>query len=155
MPYRICKAFRVENAHMLMKHPEKCKYPHGHSRKVDVMLSARELDAADMVCDFKAVKIAVGEFLDTFDHAICVNSSDPFLAALREIPGSRLIVYPETDPTTEVMAKHIFEHIKEAIAKDAIYPTADGKPSYRIGKDVALERVRVWETTDSWAEYWE
>jgi hypothetical protein len=63
LPYRICKAFRVENAHMLSKHPEKCKFPHGHSRRVEVVLSAETLDAADMVCDFKAVKLAIGEFM--------------------------------------------------------------------------------------------
>lgn len=155
MPYRICKAFRVENAHMLSKHPEKCKFPHGHSRKVEVILSAHELDAADMVCDFKAVKLAVGEFIDSFDHAICINSTDPFLPALKELPGSRLIVYPESDPTTEVMAKHIFEHIKEAIAKDVSYFTLDAKAEYCIGRNVKLERVRLWETVESWAEYWE
>lgn len=155
MPYRICKAFRVENAHMLMKHPEKCKYPHGHSRKVEVMLSGAELDASDMLCDFKAVKLAVGEFIDTFDHAICMNSNDPFLASLNALPGSRVIVYPETDPTTEVMAKHIYDHIKAALATDTTYSTPNTHTNYRIGKNVKLERVRLWETADSWAEYWE
>lgn len=155
VPYRICKAFRVENAHMLTKHPEKCKYPHGHSRKVEVLLSGDELDASDMVCDFKAVKLAVGEFIDSFDHAICVNSTDPFLVALREIPGSRVIVYPETDPTTEVMARHIFEHIKTALAADVEYSTPNTHARYRIGAGVKLDRVRLWETVDSWAEYWE
>ncbi|MEI6235987.1 MAG: 6-carboxytetrahydropterin synthase [Planctomycetota bacterium] len=155
MPYRICKAFRVENAHMLMKHPEKCKYPHGHSRKVEVMLSGDELDAADMVCDFKAVKLAVGDFLDSFDHAICVNSNDPFLPALQALPGSRLIVYPDTDPTTEVMAKHIYDHIKAAITNDIVYSTPNTHANYRIGKHVKLDRVRLWETVESWAEYWE
>jgi 6-pyruvoyltetrahydropterin/6-carboxytetrahydropterin synthase len=140
---------------MLMKHPEKCKYPHGHSRKVEVVLSAWELDAADMVCDFKAVKLAVGAFIDSFDHAICVNSNDPFVPALQEMPGSRVIVFPESDPTTEVMARHIFEHIKGAITKDVSYATTDGNAAYRIGAHVKLERVRLWETVESWAEYWE
>jgi 6-pyruvoyltetrahydropterin/6-carboxytetrahydropterin synthase len=153
VPYRICKTFRVESAHMLSKHPEKCKFPHGHSRRIEVILSAESLDGADMVCDFKAVKLAVGAFLDTFDHAICVNSNDPFLSRLKELPGSRVVVYPETDPTTEVMARHIFEHIKQALARDATYPTADGLSAYRIGRNVKLERVRLWETVESWAEY--
>ena len=47
--YRICKTFEVENAHMLSKHPEKCKFPHGHSRKIEVVISAAQLDSADMV----------------------------------------------------------------------------------------------------------
>jgi len=153
MPYRICKSFEVENAHMLMNHPEKCRVPHGHSRRVELILSASELDANGMVCDFKAVKHAVAAFIDTFDHAICVNSKDPLLGALKEQPASRVIVYAETDPTTEVMAKHIFEHVKAAIARGEVYKTADGRGAYRIGSHVKLERVRVTETSSSWAEY--
>lgn len=153
MPYRISKTFRVENAHMLLKHPEKCKFPHGHSRKVEVILSAEQLDAADMVCDFKAVKLAVGAFIDSFDHAICVNSRDPFLAALRAQEGARVIVFEDTDPTTEVMARHIFEFIATALKTDAAYSNPGTRASYRVSKHVKLERVRVWETVDSWAEY--
>ena len=35
MPYRICKTLEIENGHMLTHHPDKCRFPHGHSRKVD------------------------------------------------------------------------------------------------------------------------
>lgn len=153
MPYRICKRFEVENAHMLMKHPEKCRYPHGHSRTVEVVLSAESLDDNGMVCDFKAIKQAVGEFIDSFDHAICMNAKDPLLPAMQSAPGARVIVYEETDPTTEVMAKHIFEHVKKAIATETAYPDADRRAAYRIRKAVKLEKVRVTETSSSWAEY--
>lgn len=153
MPYRICKTFEVENAHMLSKHPEKCKFPHGHSRKVEVVLSAEELDASGMVCDFKAVKLAVGEFIDSFDHAICVNSEDALLPALKKVEGVRVITFDQTDPTTEVMARHMFEYIQKALRQELTYKSADGKPAYRIGKTVKLERVRLWETSSSWAEY--
>ena len=155
MPYRISKTFRVENAHMLLKHPEKCKFPHGHSRKVEVILNADQLDAADMVCDFKAVKLAVGAFIDSFDHAICVNSRDPFLPALRSQEGARVIVFNDTDPTTEVMARHIFEFIATTLKSDATYSNPGTRASYCVGSHVKLERVRVWETVDSWAEYFE
>lgn len=153
MPYRICKSFEIENAHMLMNHPEKCRVPHGHSRRVELILAANDLDENGMVCDFKAVKHAVAAFLDSFDHAICVNSKDPLLKALKEQPGSRVIVYENADPTTEVMAKQIFDHVKSAIARGEIYKTADGRPVYRIRPGVKLERVRVTETSSSWAEY--
>lgn len=153
MLYRICKRFEVENAHMLLNHPEKCRYPHGHSRTVEVVLSAESLDDNGMVCDFKAIKQAVGEFIDTFDHAICMNAKDPLLPALKAAPGSRVIVYDETDPTTEVMAKHIFQHVKKAIANEVAYKTADGRSVYRIRKAVKLEKIRVTETSSSWAEY--
>jgi 6-pyruvoyltetrahydropterin/6-carboxytetrahydropterin synthase len=151
MLYRICKTFEVENAHMLSKHPEKCKFPHGHSRKIEVVVSARELDGSDMVCDFKALKLAVAEFLDSFDHAICVNSKDPLLEALRARVGARVIVYENTDPTTEVMARHMFEFIERALRQE-LKAGPGGKPPYQIGSTVKLERLRLWETTSSWAE---
>ena len=56
MPYRICKTIDIENGHMLSKHPDKCQFPHGHTRKVEFVLEADELDRNDMVCDFKIVK---------------------------------------------------------------------------------------------------
>jgi 6-pyruvoyltetrahydropterin/6-carboxytetrahydropterin synthase len=152
MLYRICKTFEVENAHMLSKHPEKCKFPHGHSRKIEVVVSASELDARDMVCDFKAIKLAVGEFLDSFDHAICVNSKDPLLESLRSRLGARVIVYENTDPTTEVMARNMFEYIQRALRQELKVNGPDGKPLYQIPKGVKLERVRLWETSSSWAE---
>jgi 6-pyruvoyltetrahydropterin/6-carboxytetrahydropterin synthase len=138
---------------MLSLHPEKCKYPHGHSRKIEVVVSASELDGAGMVCDFKAIKLAVGEFIDSFDHAICINTKDPLLHSLQNVPGIRLIKYEETDPTTEVMAKHMFDHIQQAIRGTKLYPREDGRLVYKIGANVKLERVRVWETSTSWAEY--
>ena len=151
--YRVCKTFEVENAHMLSKHPEKCKFPHGHSRRIEVVVSASKLDEADMVCDFKAIKLAIGSFLDSFDHAICVNSKDPLLKSLKEMPGIRLIVFEQTDPTTEIMARQMFDAIKQLLQRDIAYTSSEGKPVYRIPARVKLERVRVWETSSSWAEY--
>ena len=60
MPYRICKSIEIENGHMLTPHPDKCRFPRGHSRKVEIVIEADELDTGGMVCDFKIVKDAVG-----------------------------------------------------------------------------------------------
>ena len=54
---------------MLSKHPDKCQFPHGHTRKVEFVLESEDLDENEMVCDFKIIKEAVGEYIDTFDHA--------------------------------------------------------------------------------------
>src|SRR5947209_8102903 len=35
MAFRICKTIEIENGHMLSKHPDKCRFPHGHSRRVE------------------------------------------------------------------------------------------------------------------------
>ena len=49
MPYRICKTIEIENGHMLSKHPDKCRFPHGHTRRVELVLEADDLDENGMV----------------------------------------------------------------------------------------------------------
>jgi len=149
MPFRICKSFEIESGHMLSKHAEKCRFPHGHSRKVEVVLAADELDANDMVCDFSAIKQALATFLDALDHALCINTDDPQFAFYRETYGDRVIPFEKTDPTSEVMARAVFDELKrrlaEATRNPAIHPA--------LPSGVRIERVRVTETSSSWAEY--
>lgn len=151
MPYRICKAIEIENGHMLSKHPDKCQFPHGHTRKVEFVLRADELDKNDMVCDFKIIKHAVGEYLDRFDHAMCMNTDDPAFKEFKERYGDRVIGFEKADPTTEVIARVFFDTCKVKLG--AWEPTADSP--YNLSRDVVLEKVRVWETSSSWAEYFE
>ena len=73
MPYRICKTLEIENGHMLTHHPDRCRFPHGHSRKVEIILEADDVDTHGMVCDFKIVKDAIGDYLDEFDHAFALT----------------------------------------------------------------------------------
>lgn len=158
MPYRICKSFEIESGHLLSKHPGACRYPHGHSRRVEVVLSAERLDERDMVCDFKTIKLALQGFLAAWDHALAINSADPLLPALRgaAVPGmaERLVVLRDTDPTTEVLAEHVFTYLREAMRSGAAYSDADGL-RYEFPPGLRLERVRVGETSSSWGEYYE
>ncbi|MCB1129768.1 MAG: 6-carboxytetrahydropterin synthase [Verrucomicrobiae bacterium] len=147
--FRICKSLEIENGHMLSKHPEKCRFPHGHTRKVEFVIEAEDLDDSQMVCDFKLVKQAVGEWLDTFDHAMCMNTEDPAFADFKKLYGDRVIGFEGLDPTTEVMAKEIFDHTSRALEAHA----AAGDPRYPLRPSVRLVRVRIWETSSSWAEY--
>ncbi len=149
MPYRICKSFEVENGHMLSKHPDKCRFPHGHTRKVELVLEADALDPNDMVCDFKAVKTMVGEYVDRFDHAMCMNVADPMYAEMKKRYGEQIIGFEQVDPTTEVLAKEIHDYLQSQL--DAAGRNAPGKYSLQAGLRVV--RVRVWETSSSWAEY--
>ncbi len=147
--FRICKSIEIENGHMLSKHPDKCRFPHGHTRKVEFVLEASDLDGHEMVCDFKVIKDAVGEWLDSYDHAMCVNTSDPAYADLKARYGDRVIGFDNEDPTTEVLAKRIFDHTTRALADYA----ADASNRYGLRDSVRLLRVRVWETSSSWAEF--
>jgi 6-pyruvoyltetrahydropterin/6-carboxytetrahydropterin synthase len=147
MPYRIAKTFEIESGHLLSKHPEKCRFPHGHSRRVEVVLVADQLDANDMVCDFKAVKHLLVDFLAQWDHALAINTADPQFEFFRATYGERVVPFAGTDPTSEIMARTIFDEIARRLA--ARQPVGD----YGIGAHVRVERVRVTETSSSWAEY--
>lgn len=149
MPFRICKTIEIENGHMLSQHPGLCRFPHGHSRRVEFVLEADSLDRNGMVCDFKIIKTALQDLLDRFDHALCLNSRDPLCQTLREACGDRIIVLPETEPTTEVLARLFFDEGRRRLAAYGEQPTGP----YTLRPNVRLLRVRVWETSSSWAEY--
>jgi len=149
MPYRICKTFEIENGHMLSKHPDLCKFPHGHTRKVEFVIEAEALNQHDMVCDFKVLSEAMCAYLRTFDHALCVNTQDPHFAQLKAAFGNRVVPFEGRDPTTEVLARTIFEEAKKRLAEYAASPEA----KYPVGHAVRIVSVRVWETSSSWAEY--
>jgi 6-pyruvoyltetrahydropterin/6-carboxytetrahydropterin synthase len=149
MPYRICKTFEIENGHMLSRHPDKCRFPHGHSRKVEFVLEAPELDENGMVCDFKVLKDLMGNLLETFDHALCVNTADPQYSMLKEAYGERIVGFDSEEPTTEVLARTFFVALEDRLRAAA----GEGRDKYPVRPEVRVVRVRVWETSSSWAEF--
>lgn len=151
LTYRVCKAFEVESGHMLSKHPGLCRFPHGHTRRVEVVLASESLDACDMVCDFKAVKLAVKSYIDRLDHAMAMNERDPLLAKLDATTRERVVTFA-ADPTTEVLAKDIFDFLAAELRAQKAYRD-DREAEYRFPPGVRLERVRVSETSSSWAEF--
>jgi 6-pyruvoyltetrahydropterin/6-carboxytetrahydropterin synthase len=152
MVYRVCKSFEIESGHMLSKHPGRCKYPHGHSRRVDLVIASGHLGEGDMVCDFKSLKLAVEDYIDTYDHALMVNSDDPILNELSEENQSRVIICEGEDPTTEVLARRIFEYVSAQLSSGGLYTDKAGN-DFVLPTGLTLERVRVTETSSSWAEY--
>jgi 6-pyruvoyltetrahydropterin/6-carboxytetrahydropterin synthase len=149
--FRIAKTFEVEYGHRLSKHPEKCRFPHGHSLRIEVVARGRELDDQDMVCDYKALKMIVADVVERLDHAMALNSSDPQLEGLAAV-GDRVLLFDDCDPTTEVLARWIFEQMAERLATAETVQTPTGT-NYAIPAGLELERVRVWETSSSWGEY--
>ena len=140
MPYRVCKTLEIESAHLLSKHPALCRFPHGHTRRVEVVLESDRLDANGMVCDFKDIKAAIQRVVEIYDHALCMNDTDPNFKKLRKIYGDRVVAF-SGEPTSERMAEVIYV----AVARDL----------RRLFKKTGarLAKVRVWETSSSWAEY--
>ncbi len=136
---------------MLSRHPERCRFPHGHTRTVEVVVAGPKLDANGMLLDFKALKLALQAYIERYDHAMAVNSKDPLLPAMSQLyPQDALIVFEDQEPTTEVIARDLYDHAA-CILREGF---AEGH--YRILPGAArVERVRVWETPSSWAEYGE
>jgi len=149
MAYRICKMIEVENGHLLSKHPDKCRFPHGHTRKVELVFEADTLDDREMIFDFKLIGRMIGDFLEAYDHALCMNTEDPQFEFFKKTYGDRIIGFEGEDPTTEVMARTIFEHTTAALKRFVTEPD----PEYPVRAEVRLYKIRVWETTSSWAEY--
>ncbi len=150
--YRICKQFEIESGHFLAKHQERCRFPHGHTRKIEVTLISDKLDQNDMVCDFKVIKLALEGYLDQWDHAMVINTMDKHYRYFKK-HFPRVIGTPGIDPTTEVIARMIFLFLKKEMGMKKIYPS--GKVTYRFSPNIKLEKIRVWETASSWAEFWE
>lgn len=147
MPYRICKRIEIDNAHMLSKHAGSCRFPHGHTRQVEFVLEADGLDEHDMVCDFALLKRAVQEFVGSLDHAMCVSTDDPRYPQLKALFGERVVGFDGCDPTTEVMARRLFDCVAARLAE------LRGSSAAPAAPDVRLLKVRIWETTTCWAEY--
>lgn len=152
MPFfRIAKSFEVEYGHRLSKHPEKCRFPHGHSLKIEIVVRGRRLDAHDMLCDYKALKTLVFDLVESIDHAMAFNSDDPCRGGF-EGADERLLLFESADPTTEVLARWLFEGIAARLDGNRTVETPSGT-RYQLPEGLQLERVRIWETSSSWAEY--
>lgn len=151
MIYRVCKVFEIESGHALSKHPGRCRHPHGHSRRIEVVLASETLNDNDMVCDFAAIKLALQACMDELDHALAINSEDPW-AARFDPKEDRIVVFEGVDPTTEILARHIYEKLEAQVTAGARLVDRAGA-EFAFTPGVRVERVRVGETSSSWAEY--
>jgi 6-pyruvoyltetrahydropterin/6-carboxytetrahydropterin synthase len=96
------------------------------------------------------LKKLIGDYLEALDHAICVNTADPAYQELRARYGERIISFENEDPTTEVMARVIFETFVQKLSGYS----AKREQNYPLDREVRLVSVKVWETASSWAEYY-
>jgi 6-pyruvoyltetrahydropterin/6-carboxytetrahydropterin synthase len=149
--YRIAKRFTFDAGHRLAKHPELCRFPHGHTYQVEVVLSAGGLDANDMVCDYQVLKALVRREVDQLDHAMILGPGDAAREAFAPF-AERLVVLADGEPTAEVIARHLYRALAAVLRPGAEVTSAAGVP-YRLPDGVRLESVRLWETPTSWAEY--
>jgi len=111
----------IASAHFLPGYEGMCKDLHGHTWRVEVTIISETLDNIGMVADFKILKKQLKNVLDPIDH-VCLNDLDYF---------------KKINPTSENIAKYIYEHYREVI------------------KPLELKNVRVWESETASVLYYE
>jgi 6-pyruvoyltetrahydropterin/6-carboxytetrahydropterin synthase len=79
-------------AHRVVGHLGGCANLHGHNWEVEVLLRGTELDETGFLVDFKDVKKALREIMESMDHAD-LNTLEAFRIA---------------NPTSENLAAHLF-----------------------------------------------
>ncbi|MDR2259809.1 MAG: 6-carboxytetrahydropterin synthase [Azoarcus sp.] len=131
--------------HRIPDHASQCRHLHGHRYVIEISLGGGIIEAPGsalngMVMDFGEVKrIAREKLIARWDHAFLVWRGDTrvveFLATL---PGHKTVIL-DTVPTAENLAAEAFRLL------DAAY-----RDSY--GDAPRLERVRLFETPNCWAE---
>jgi 6-pyruvoyltetrahydropterin/6-carboxytetrahydropterin synthase len=142
---RITRRLEFDAGHRIPNHESRCRHLHGHRYALEVTVSgdavAKEGDPREgMVLDFSEVKaIAQRLVADPWDHAFLACRNDaPLLAFLGTLPEHRTVVF-DAPPTAEHLATAAFRIL------DAAY-----RGEY--GERVRLERVRLFETPNCWAD---
>jgi 6-pyruvoyltetrahydropterin/6-carboxytetrahydropterin synthase len=141
----ITRRLEFDAGHRIPHHASQCRHLHGHRYALEITLSGdiiRTEGAAEqgMVMDFSDVKnIANAVLVNQWDHAFLVYRGDravvEFLASL---PGHKTVVLPVV-PTAENLVEEAFRIL------DAAYLDT-------YANQLRLERVRLYETPNNWAD---
>ncbi len=127
--------------HRLLGHEGKCANLHGHNYRVQLYISAAQLDGVGRVVDFAEINRHFKSWIDqNWDHGVLVWQQDTELIdALKNLSNSRLFVMPD-NPTAENMARYLLLEIGPTLLQQI--------EGYRL----SLDRVVVWENDNSFAE---
>lgn len=116
--YNIKVKGSFSSAHNLIGYKGKCEQLHGHNWEVELVIAKQDLDKIGMVMDFKLVKNKLNALLEKLDHKYL----------------NKTVYFKKVNPTSENIAKFIFEHLKAQIP--------------------GIKSVTVWESSNSSATYY-
>ena len=141
----ITRRLEFDAGHRIPDHGSQCRHLHGHRYALEITLAGdiirRDGDAANgMVMDFSEVKaIAERHLVDLWDHAFLAYAGDrAIIDFLATLPGHKTVIL-DVIPTAENLAQQAFRIL------DAVY-----RDTY--GNHLRLERVRLYETPNCWAD---
>ena len=142
---RITRRLEFDAGHRIPDHLSQCRHLHGHRYGIEVTLAGDVISSTGsplngMVMDFSEVKnIARQSIVDVWDHAFLVWREDaPVVAFLSSLPEHKTVVL-DFVPTAENLAIQAFRTL------DPLYRD-------RYGNQLQLERVRLYETPNCWAD---
>jgi len=142
---QITTRLEFDAGHRIPSHQSQCKNLHGHRYAIEITLSGdiiTQAGASDngMVMDFSEVKaIAKTSVVDIWDHAFLVYQHDTeVLNFLNTLPNHKTVIFP-TVPTAENMVSEAFKILK-----------CSYQDTY--GNHLKLEKVRLYETPNNWAD---
>ncbi len=95
-------------AHSLTGYPGACRNLHGHNWKVEIAVSARQLDTIGMAVDFKTLKHAANTVADRLDHQY-----------LNDIPP-----FDQQNPTAENLAAYFYREVASLINNAQVHVCA-------------------------------
>lgn len=143
----IRKLFRFENAHVVRNcSTRRCALSlHGHSYRVELLLTAARLDNAGMILDFGLLKGAIKELIDSWDHAACFwDRDDPEYIAFIRRHSERWVSMP-VNPSAEQFSRVFFVLVDAVLAATEFGNGEQG---------VSLDSVIVHETDTGYAQCW-
>ncbi|MFZ2524368.1 MAG: 6-carboxytetrahydropterin synthase QueD [Candidatus Ferrigenium altingense] len=141
----ITRRLEFDAGHRIPNHTSQCKHLHGHRYAIEITLSGDIITAEGqseqgMVMDFSDVKrIANEKLVDAWDHAFLVYRGDSVVSDfLASLPEHKTVIL-DAVPTAENLAQIAFSMLD---------------PAYRdiYGNRLRLERVRLYETPNNWAD---
>lgn len=142
---KITRRLEFDAGHRIPDHQSQCKHLHGHRYALEVTLSGEVIcqdgsPVNGMVMDFSEVKqIAIDQIVGKWDHAFLVYRGDQVVIdMLANIPDHKTIVL-DCVPTAENLAATAFKILRSAYQD-------------KYGNHLQLERVRLYETPNCWAD---
>jgi 6-pyruvoyltetrahydropterin/6-carboxytetrahydropterin synthase len=142
---QITTRLEFDAGHRIPSHKSQCRNLHGHRYAMEITLSGDIIKLEDasengMVMDFSDVKsIAKMAIVEVWDHAFLVYKNDiEVLNFLNTLTDHKTVIFP-TVPTAENMASEAFK-----ILKSKYHDT--------YGNHLKLEKVRLYETPNNWAD---
>lgn len=120
--YEVMIKTEFASAHNLRNYKGACEILHGHNWKVDIIVETEELDEQGLAVDFNLLREKTGRIIDELDHRY-LNQLDAFSVK---------------NPSSENIARHIFDKIKTD-----------------LGQSARVKKVTVWETDNAAASYFE